>query len=787
MRTLDLKVWRELWAMRGQALAIAAVILSGVATMVMFRATYDSLLLTRDSYYTEHRFAEVFANLKRAPESLAVRIREIPGVDRVETRVVAAVNLEIEGFDEPVVGKLVSVPDTSEPLLNTLWLREGRMPVAGRDAEAVIASTFADAHDFEPGDSLYAIVNGRRKSLVIVGIAQSPEYIYQIAPGALFPDFKRYGVLWMARTPLSTAYGMDGAFNDVSLSVARGVHAQDVIDRLDDLLRPWGGRGAYERELQFSNRFLSEELRQLQTSSSVFPLIFIGVSAFLLNVVIGRLINTQRNQIAILKAFGYGNLAVGAHYLKLVVLITLLGIVAGTLLGIYWGRGLARVYMEFYSFPFLDFILRPAVVVQSAAVTLAAAVIGTLHAVWRAVRLPPAEALRPESPMLYRESWLERAGLRRLLSQPSRMVLRHIGRRPVKSMLSMVGIALACGIMMVGNFQEGAVRFMVEVQFSMSHRDDLTVNFLEPTARRAMHEMAAMQGVEAVQGFRSVPVRLRYGHRSYRTSLEGVESGGDLMRVLGTDLRPIDLPGDGVILTDHLAKILGVRPGDTLIAEVLEGSQPVREVRVAGLTRQYLGVWGYMDIDVLNRMMREGSALSGLYLRIDQAMEGAVFAVLREVPRIAGTIVRRTAIQSFYDTMAETILFFSFIANLLGAVIAFGVVYNTARIALSERGRELASLRVLGFSHGEISWILLGELAVLTVVAVPLGFLVGYGLCWYLASQFQTDLYRIPLVMEPSTFATAATVVMLSAMASGWIVWRQLGRLDLVAVLKTQE
>ncbi len=787
MRALDIKVWRELWQMRGQALAIAAVIVSGVTTMVMFLSTYDSLLHTRQTYYRDYRFAEVFASLKRAPNHLVARIAAIPGVERVEARVVAWVNLDIPDFNEPVIGRMISLPDEGEALLNKLYLQRGRFIEPYRDDEVMVSEAFANAHRLQPGDRLYAIIKGKRKALSIVGIVLSPEYIYQIAPGAFFPDFKRYGVMWMGRTALGSAYEMEGAFNDVSLTLGPRASLGSVLDQLDALLEPYGGYGAYAREDQFSHRFLNVEISQLRTMAMVFPLIFIGVSAFLLNVVLNRLINTQRDQIAILKAFGYSNRAVGVHYLKLVLLIVLLGVAFGVGLGAYWGKELSLIYMEFYRFPYLHYVLNPLVIVIAAGVTVLAAVSGTLLGVLRAVALSPAEAMRSESPTIYRVTVLERFGLQRLVTQPTKMILRHLERRPLKALFSVVGIALAGGIMMVGNFQEDAIRYMVNVQFSQSKRDDLSVRFTEPASRRALHALQAMPGVRHAEPYRTLQVRMRFEHRTFRTALEGVEPGGELMRVLNTTLQPIDLPSEGVVLTDHLATILGVVPGDLLTIEVLEESQPVLQVPVVALTKQYLGVWGYMRIETLNRLMREGGVLSGAYLAVDETDRQQVYAELKEIPKVAGTVVRKSAVQSFYDTMAETVLFFSFIANLMGATIAVGVVYNTARIALSERGRELASLRVLGFSHGEIAYILLGELALITLIAIPLGFLVGEGLCAFLASQFKTDLYRVPLVLESDTYASAATVVLLSAIVSGGVIWRKLGRLDLVAVLKTRE
>jgi putative ABC transport system permease protein len=789
LSALDLKLLRDLWHMRGQVLAIAAVIMGGVATLVMSLSTYDSLVTTRDRFYSEYRLADVFANLKRAPEPVAERLRAIAGIDRLETRVIAGVKLEVQGFTDPITGLMLSVPDSGEPLLNALHLKRGRMVQPYSADEVVLSDTFADAHRFEPGDKLAAIINGKRKMLTIVGVAVSPEYVYQIAPGAMFPDFKRYGVLWMGRNALAAAYDMEGAFNNASATLARGAHVQDVLDSMDAILGPYGGTGAYARKDQFSNRFLSEELKQLQTTATIFPAIFLGVAAFLLNVVVSRLIALQREQIAILKAFGYTNLAIGWHYVKLVMLVVVIGVAAGVALGAWFGQGLSNVYMETtFRFPYLDYELKPGVVLISLAITTIAAVSGTLFSVFRAVRLAPAEGMRPETPTVYRATLIERIGLQRWFAAPSRMILRHIERRPIKSLLTILGISCACGLMMVGNYQKGAIDFMVDIQFRQASREDLALAFIDPTSGKALHELAALPGVTYVEGFRDVPAILHFRNYSYRSAIYGIQPQGQLHRSLDSDLHPVRVPVGGVVLTDHLAtNILHVKPGDMLTVEILEGNRRVVQVPVLGITKQFLGVSAYMQQASLNNLLREGNVLSGAYLAIQPGAEQAVYAKLHDRPRVLGMVANAAAIRSFYATIGEFVLFYNMVATLLAGAIGFGVVYNSARIALSERGRELASLRVLGFTQGEIAYILLGELAVLTLAAIPVGMLVGVGLVGILVLAFESDLYRLPLILTPTNYAMGATVVVASALFSGVLIWRKLGKLDLVAVLKTRE
>ncbi|MDH4285699.1 MAG: ABC transporter permease, partial [Gallionellaceae bacterium] len=574
MNALDKKLWRDLWHMRGQALAISLVVMCGVGTYIMFLSTLEALRATQESYYREYRFAEVFVSLKRAPESLRQRLQTIPGIGRVETRVVAPIRLEMPDFPEPVTGLMVSLPDDGHQALNALYLREGRLPAPGRADEVVASTPFAQAHKLKPGDRFTATLNGRRQSLSLVGTALSPEFVQQMRPGSAFPDYRRYGVMWMGRQALGQAYDLEGAFNDAAFSLMRGADTQMAIDRIDDLLKPYGGLGAYARKDQRSHRFLSEEFQQLGTLASLFPAMFMGIAAFLLNVVISRLVAMQREQIATLKAFGYSNGDVLLHYLKLVAMIAVLGIAGGTALGLWLGKLLAELYMEFYHFPYLIFALHPGTFAEAVAATLLSAVAGTLFAVWRAASLRPAEAMRPEPPARYRESVVEKLGFQRWLSQPTRMIIRHLQRRALKSLLTLLGIALACGIILTGLFQRDTVGYMLHVQYGMSQREDISVTFTDPTSRRALFDLQALPGVEHAEVFRAVPARLRHGHISYRTAVRGVESGGDIQRLLDAELRTVTLPEDGILLTDHLAKILQVKPGDTLEVEVLEGSRP---------------------------------------------------------------------------------------------------------------------------------------------------------------------------------------------------------------------
>jgi putative ABC transport system permease protein len=418
---------------------------------------------------------------------------------------------------------------------------------------------------------------------------------------------------------------------------------------------------------------------------------------------------------------------------------------------------------------------------------LVAALLGTGRAVYAAAGEPVAQAMRPPSPERYRRTLAEKLGLARWLSPPNRIILRQLERRPLKALMTVTGLAFAGAIMMMARFQESSINFMVELQYRLSQQQDLSASFLELTPRQALHELRALPGVHRVEGFRSVPVRLRHDHRSEQTSINGLLAEGQLRRPINAQLQRITLPDQGLVINDYLAGQLGVAVGDWLWVEVLEGRQKRVYLPVTLLVREYVGVQAYMQLDALNRALGDGDVVSGALLTVDEAAQPAVFRALDRRPRVISAESRLSAVRALYRSIGEMTGVFTWIAMLMGAIINFGVVYNSARIALAERGRELASLRVLGFTQGEVSYLLLGELALLVLVSVPLSFGVGYGLCWYMAHELQSDLYRVPVHLPSAAYAFSALVTVTSALLSALAVRWRIGRLDLIAVLKTRE
>lgn len=784
---LDLKLFRDLGRMKGQIVAVSLVMACGLAMMIMTRSIILTLESTRDAYYQRYRLADVFASLKRAPLSLADRVAEIPGVAAIEPRVVVDATLDLVGVTEPASAHLMSLPDDRSQTLNQVFIRKGRLPSRDERQQVVVSESFALANKLNIGDSLVAIINGHRDTLIICGIGLSPEFVFEARPGQTLPDNKRYGVFWINYKAIAVPYNLDGAFNDLSVDLAPGALAGPVMAEMDRLLADYGAQGAYARQDHNSAKRLDDELKVIHALSLAYPVVFLSVAAFMVNAVLSRLVRLQREQIAQLKALGYSSWQVGRHYLNYAFVIVVLGTLAGGAVGRWMGGGLLSIYDLFFRFPELKFRMDYSAMGIALIVSAAASFLGVISVVWMAVKLPPAEAMRPEPPADFKPSLLERLGLTRGSSPAFRMALRNIERRPMQAVFTIFGLALATGLMVLPGSMADSIDYLLTYQWNDVQRQDVVVFFSEPGSPQALHDLEHFPGVQLAEPVRAVQARIRFGHHSRKLALTGLPGHADLNRLLDAQRRRIVLPEEGIVMSAQLGKILGVRIGDVVQVESLEGRRASLSVAVRGFMEDFAGVNAFMDIDALHRLMQEGDTVSGAYLTVDQAHWKDFMREVKDTPRVAVTLVKEDQLEAFRTTTGQSIGIIRKLYLTLAIIVAFGVVYNSARIALSERSRDLATLRVIGFSQREVAGVLLGELIILIAAALPVGLLFGKGLATLIIEKVRTETVRLPLTISLHTYTLSVLVVVAAACASFVVVGRMLNKLDMVGVLKARD
>lgn len=787
MRVLDLKLLRELWRLRGQAFAIAIVLAAAVATFVLSTGVYRSLVETRDAYYGRNGFADLFAAMTRAPRSVTERIAAVPGVERAEGAINQYATLELARRDLPVRALISSVNDDNATTLNQVTLREGRMPRSGEAAEVVIDEAFARANDLHPGSTLDALIYGTRQRLVIVGVGLSPDHIYSIAPGDLIPDSERFGIIWMGRRALEAATDRTEAINAVSLTLSRGAVQADVIRQVDHILEPYGGTGTYGRADHMSHAFLDNELAQLDAMTRVIPPVFLLVSTFLVYIVLGRIIRTERTQIGLLKAFGYTNGEIGWHYLKFALAVAVFATILGYAAGVWMGRSMTRLYAEYFQFPFLRYTISADVFLAAGGLSLASAALGALGGVRSAIGLAPAVAMSPPPPPVYRSGAAERFGRWAGLSAVGQMIIRHIARWPGRSAVTVAGIALSLGLLFSTMQFMDASRTMLDAFFFRSQRQDLTVTFIEPRNQSALLGLAQIPGVLRVEGSRAIPVVMTSGNRRERTAIESTAPGSLLAAHIDRSGQEIAMPAAGLMLSRQLADQLQVGAGDDVFVELLGGKRTSQTLPVARIVDEFVGARAYASPEMIERLAADAAPAGSALLRIDPAERMSIMIRLKEMPAVLSVTERDAALLKFEEMIDDNIFTMLFFYISFASAIAVGVVYNSARILFSEREHELATLRVLGYHIREVNMILVGEIALLVIASIPVGCVTGYWLAQLMTAMFSSDLFRLPFAPNRATYGYASLIVSLAAMGTGAIVSRRVWRLDMIAVLKARE
>lgn len=787
MRKLDTKLMRDLRRMWAQSLAIALVIAGGVATLIMAVGSARSLLETRTAYYERYDFADVFAQVRRAPRTALEDVSRISGVAIVDARISKLAVLDIPGLREPATGQLVSLPDSGELLLNKLYMKAGRMPEPAKADEVVVSESFANSHRFELGSRFSAILNGRKRALTVVGIALSPEFIYAVGPGDVMPDDRRFGVIWMSERALAAIYDLEGAFTALYVKLSSDADERDVRSQIDRVLDRYGGTSAYGRKDQTSHAWLDHELDMLRNMSRTLPPIFLLVSAFLVNLTLTRLVALEREQVGLLKALGFSNWAVAAHYCKFVVVIVIAGIAIGSVAGTLLGTFLTRLFGDFFRFPFLLFEKSPDLYLLAGLLSMLAALLGAVRALKQVLTLAPAVAMQPPAPPVFRHVGPRFSRADRWLSQRVMMMVRNLVHHPVRAIFTLLGLSLSTAILIVSLFTRGTMEELIDVTYFLADRQDATLSFPEKKAVSALYDVARLPGVMAAEPYREVPVRIRKGSIERRIVVSGRPRDAHLRQIIDVDLRRVELPEGGLAISALLADILDAKVGDDVEIDLLEGQRRTLTVPVSALVEDYFGIRGMMDNTSLSRLMREAPSINSVNISVDGGRLDDLYAQVKELPSVSGMALQRASLENFRTNVAILITTMAGIYTTLAAIIAFGVVYNSARISLSERARELASLRVLGFTPSEVLRILLLELGLLTILAQPPGWLMGYGLAWIMRTNLAGEIMRVRLVVDPSTYAIATGVVLIAALFSALVVGRRVYGLDLVAVLKSRD
>lgn len=787
---LTKKMLRTMYRSRGQVLAVGAVVLCGTASYISLASCYRNLLLTRDTYYAQNRFADFEIIFERAPNTAGFRVQEIPGVRQVRTRIVDEVKLEIAGLNEARSGRIVSMPDERRNVLNDIVVTDGRYFEPGALNEVILSQRFAEANGLSLGDNIEATIEGRKHTLRVVGYGLSPEFIYVIRNLAeLVPAPERFGILWVPKSFAEDAFNMQAACNNIIGSADDPEAIDRILETAEDLLAPYGVYSKVARKDQVSNNFISSEIRGLGVQARVMPTIFLGVAALVIFIVLNRMVRNERTQIGLMKAYGYSNLAVAMHYIQYALFQTILGGTAGFVAGQLLARAMMGMYVQFYTFPLLESRIYPDVLARSIAIAVGFAILGAAAAAYRAARIHPAESMRPEAPRIGHRVFLERyRALWARLSFTWKMIARNVSRSKFRAGLNVFGVAISTALLIVAFYAIDAMNFLLDYQYRQTQKQDATISFFVERGEDALREAARFDHVREAEALLQYPFEMRNGWRKRDVVVIGMERDSDLQMLTDSKYRPVDVGESGLVLSNALAQSLDVEAGDEVVLKPLMGKiTKEKRVPVSKIVEQYFGLSGYMNIEALSRVLDESYALNAVLVRAEPGKAPLLHAQLKDVPIVSSVELREDAYRKLQETIATSMRIMSVMSVFFAGVIAFAIIYNVTLVSLAERQRELASLRVLGFSQSEVGRILFNENFVTGALGLMAGVPMGIAMVRGMMNAFNTDLFRFPFYIAPTTYAMAMAMTVGYIVITNVAVRFKIRRLDLVETLKARE
>lgn len=755
---LDRKLIRDLAASRSVLAAIAAIMMIGVCCFVAMASLYFNLRESRDRYYVQARMADFWIDLKKLPLAELARIRDLPGVAQLETRIVFPVTADLDGVERPLSGEVVSLPDRRGPILNDILLRRGSWFSDERRSEVIVSDAFARARNLRPGDRIRLILNNRLEELSIVGTAIGPEYVYLIPPGGLIPDPEHFGIFYLKRSFAEEVFDFDGACNQIvgRLSPEFRDRPAEILDVMERELDPFGVFSVTPRALQPSHWFLSSALDGLRINIVILPAIFLSVAAVILNVLMMRVAEQQRTIMGTLKALGYHNGALLRHYLKFGAVIGLAGGALGGLAGYALAGVMTRLYIEFFEFPRLVNRPYPAIIAAGVAISLACALVGTVRGVRAVLRLAPAEAMRPKPPPEGRGIVLERwAWFWRKLDFRWHLVLRSIFRQRVRTLTGIFAAAVGASLIVVSLYLRDAMNAMIEFQFDKQLLSDYDVLLKDSHDLGALQDAARLPGVHRAEPLFVVGCTFRNGPRSRKGAITGIRRDAQLTVPRDAGGNRVPVPDVGLLLTQRLAEILGVAPGDTLTVEPVIGRREPRSVPVARVVDSYIGLAAYADFEYLNRLMGEEHALTAVQLAAEPSGDraGEFYREVKRIPAVQTVNAIRGQKAQLEAVLVKQTMIAIYVTIAVAGLMFFGSVLNSSLISLAERRREIATFRVLGYRPGEVDRIFLRESLAVNLLGTLLGLPLGVWLARVTSTLYDTDLYRIPFVIRPESHA----------------------------------
>jgi len=792
MNVLSRRLWRAFRKSRLQFLAVALVVMIGVSIFISMNTAYYNLDHSRDVFYRENDFADYYFHVVRAPYQVIKRLQALPGVHMVTGRV----QMDIPIMRENGARGTARLTGYHLPLdreVNRIQLLSGRMfdkdPSGGR-IEVLTDPQFAAANNLNTGDNLIVAAQGREVTLTITGTGGGPEFIYPMKDAAsLMPEPENFGIIMAPLNQVQQVLGFSGQVNQVLIKVTPGYDEEKVAEDVERILEPYGNLASYPRKDQLSHAMLDTELEGLRKSASSLPAIFLVLAAIIQYVMLGRMIKTQRQQIGILKALGFDRIRIVMHYAAYSMMITVIGAILGVILGIMLSSVFSKTYAMFFNLPQEIGGYNINVIVSGLVFSLVAGAAAGLGASRGILSLNPAESMRSEPPRVSGRIWLERwTWLWRKLDNYWRMSVRTVWRNGWRSFFTMVGVMFAAGMLIIAFFADDSMDYMLTQHFAFEKSYDYMIRFTEPIKDYEILSISRLDGVLKAEPLLEVPVRVSFAGREEDDLLLGMRPDATLKTVFNEDGNRLVIPQDGVVMNDITAKKLGVTVGDRVMIETRMQSGASREasLKVLGINHQMIGAGSYVSLNQANQVLGENRVVTAVMLKVDPGKAASIEKELNRMTGVSSFQSRQRELAGFEKQMGYMIYFVVIMVS-FAAILGFAIVYNSSVIGFSERQRELALLKVMGFSDREVGGLLLRETLLQSIPGVLLGLPLGRMMSqWYVAA-ISTESFSFPVVVYPRTYIVSGIIGVLFVLVAHWFASRGIKHIEPTELLKNND
>lgn len=784
------KMIRDLRENKGAYLATIIIIVIGLMVFTSFSMVMDNLRLSQQSFYKNQNFADGFIEVQAMPPSEIEKLQDIQGINDVQGRLVKDVKVLFPNRDENVYLRLVSVDPAKKNPINGVQLKQG-IPLSNKEMNILIDNKFFEANNLKLNEEIEIIADGKKRALRIIGVGRSPEFIYALRTSSdLYPSPESFGIAYIPFEVMKTLFPERETMNNIVFTLRPGADYDNVKERLKPELKPYGLKSIYPRKDQTSHLLLTQELKGLEATARVLPLLFLSIAGMILYIMLKRMVEQQRGQIGILKAFGYTHKEILSHYMSYALTIGILGGIIGGILGIALSFPFTTLYQTYFNMPGLTSKFSPLYLVLSILLSLGFSLFAGYQGCKGILILQPAEAMRPPAPPIGKKTWLEKITIFwNMLTVQGKMAVRNMSRNKSRSIFIFLGIMFTFSLLGLTWSMNDLSQRMLFDQYEKVETYDVKVSLSNPlNQKKVSRELNHFPGVTRVEAMAEIPVTLKNKWYKKDVVLLGIPEDSTLYNILDKNYNKVDPPKNGLLISERLAKLLGAEVGTKLNVESLMIKDPdkAKQLEVVGVIPQYLGLNAYMDINSLQEFLGQGELATSFMLRMDEESIALLQNEFRKSAAVSGIDDQTERLAQTKELMAS---FYGmiFILALIGIITGFAIIYNSSVITLSERSHELASMMVLGMTPAEVLSVITFEQWFIGIFAMLAGIPMSQILLIGMSQSISNDVYTMPTNITASSFLIAFFVTAASIWIAQRFAGKKIQKLSLVDVLKSRE